>query len=649
MREYEIASNGHVKVEILDPRDNSDIEAEANEVYGIQPTAFQVSGRYEESVVSSYFDILIRYGDQNVTLSYSDLIEFIPSGGGSYDVGLRAPEYDLTRAIKKVVYGFQSIDAVFAGLSGPVKLTAYITPDTLPADYSGLPAIVSKVAKELENQAAGKFTYQEINPDAANAPVSKQTLYDTYGLRPFAASLLSEDTFYMHLVLEIADQEPQVMYPTPDMSEADIRTEIESALRRAAPGFLKTVGVWNPSEGPVMDIYGQQANPISTWTMMRAHLAQDYKVEQVDLSTGRVPGNIDVLLVVAPKGFTDKERFAIDQFLMRGGPVIVALSNYMLSQTQLGAGILMEPLQDGLADMLAHYGVSLGKGFVMDPQNEPFPMQVPRKVGNTTIAELRLIDYPFFVDVRGDGMSNKNSIVAGLAAVTLQWASPLEIDPTKNQGRQVTELLKSTKASWIRESSTVDPDLEKYPQYGFPVEGEQGSRTLAVSIRGSFESYFKDKPSPFQQTSSAEATATPDPNALQAPATPAPLIGTAQSSPSTARLVVIGSAEFVDDTVLQISQSASMERYLNNLQFLHNAVDWAVEDEDLLAIRSGGAAARLLPSLTTAQESFWEGLNYAVALIALIVIGVIWSRRRRNEKPMTLVEAKKETVKGGQK
>ena len=41
--------------------------------------------------------------------------------------------------------------------------------------------------------------------------------------------------------------EVQVLYPGSDVSEADLRTEIESALKRAAPGFLKTVGLWTPS------------------------------------------------------------------------------------------------------------------------------------------------------------------------------------------------------------------------------------------------------------------------------------------------------------------------------------------------------------------------------------------------------------------
>ena len=79
-------------------------------------------------MINSYFDILVRYGDQSVTLGFGDLIEVEPSPGGMPDVRLRNLEYDLTRSIKKAVYGFQSLDAVLARLDEPVRLTAFVTP-----------------------------------------------------------------------------------------------------------------------------------------------------------------------------------------------------------------------------------------------------------------------------------------------------------------------------------------------------------------------------------------------------------------------------------------------------------------------------------------------------------------------------------------
>lgn len=75
LEEYKVAAGGNLEVSFVDPKYDEAMEAEANQLYGIKPIPFQVAGRYEASVVNSYFHLLIKYGDQFVTLSYSDLIE----------------------------------------------------------------------------------------------------------------------------------------------------------------------------------------------------------------------------------------------------------------------------------------------------------------------------------------------------------------------------------------------------------------------------------------------------------------------------------------------------------------------------------------------------------------------------------------------
>ena len=77
-----------------------------------------------------------------------------------------------------------------------------------------------------------------------------------------------------------------------------------------------------------------------------------------------------------PKEMSDQERFAVDQFLMRGGSLLVATGNYRLSPFQFGGGLTIEEVKDGLREMLADYGVEIGQELVMDPQNEPFPAAV---------------------------------------------------------------------------------------------------------------------------------------------------------------------------------------------------------------------------------------------------------------------------------
>ena len=87
-----------------------------------------------------------------------------------------------------------------------------------------------------------------------------------------------------------------------------------------------------------------------------------------------------------------------------------------------------------------------------------------------------------------------------------------------------------------------------------------------------------------------------------------------------------------------MSQSISSDRYLFNLQFLENAVDWAVEDDDLLALRSRGTYSRLLKPLDDKEQNIWEAANYGIALIALLLVGLLWNAKNRGERPFELSE-----------
>jgi len=75
LEEYAVAGKGRVEVEFVDPHQDRATEEEAASKYGIRPVPFQMASKYQASVVSSYFDILVAYGDQYEVLNYQDLIE----------------------------------------------------------------------------------------------------------------------------------------------------------------------------------------------------------------------------------------------------------------------------------------------------------------------------------------------------------------------------------------------------------------------------------------------------------------------------------------------------------------------------------------------------------------------------------------------
>ena len=64
-----------------------------------------------------------------------------------------------------------------------------------------------------------------------------------------------------------------------------------------------------------------------------------------------------LLVLAAPENLDEKALFAVDQFLMRGGTVVLVSSPF---QSQLTRGNLtMMPRNSGLQDWLQHHGVSL--------------------------------------------------------------------------------------------------------------------------------------------------------------------------------------------------------------------------------------------------------------------------------------------------
>ena len=549
---------------------------------------------------------------------------------GTVDVHFPNLEYDLTSAIKKAVYGFQSVDTLLASLSSPVKLTLYATTSSLPVSLADVPETIRTVAEDMAAKSGGKFTFEVVDPDVAGATVTRQQILDTYKLCPIAASLFSDQSYYLDMIMETTDAatgEPSEGSAGDEVTEASVRTAIESALKHLRPAS-QVIGLWTPPQTP-RRICSARPRPRCALAAGPPATQPDYKVQTVT-STGQVPPEVNVLVIISPQGLDDRARFAIDQYLMRGGSVVVAAGNYSLSYDQFTGGLALAPVENGLADMLAHYGITVEQSLVMDPQNEPFPVEVDRSVGGTVVRELQAIDYPFFVDIRTDGMDKTHPIVSQLNAVTLNWASPVKLDETKNAGRETSVLLKSTANAWLRTDTNIQPDLQQYPDIGFAVEGERASQPLAVAVRGSFESYFKDKPSPLAQPAETAATAEGTPTPTPAPQTS----GVVESSPDTARLVVIGSSDFLTDVVFQISASMAPNRYLNSLSFLQNAVDWSVEDLDLLGIRARGQVTRVLDPLQPGQERLWEVANYGLALAALVGLGVMWNVRRRNERPI---------------
>lgn len=621
MKEYEIESNGKVRVEFVDPVTNPELEEEANQKYAIQPVPFQVADRYQAAVVNSYFNVLVQYGDEYQVLGFRDLIEVKSGGDTDLDVQLRNPEHDLTRAIKKVLQSYQAGGNLFDTVKGDLVFNAYISADAkLPQPLKDFKAAMQAELKKQTEKSGDRLKVVVQEPEAEGGKIADQIAKE-FGFQPMATSLLSNERFYFYLTLTQGEQVVQI--PLDDMSVASFERNFNSAVKRFASGFTKTLALVAPEPDYAGGYHGQGAS--AQFTQLEQFLGSELNIVRDDLKDGSVTGEADVLFVAAPKNLDEKQIFAIDQFVMQGGTLVLATSPYSASLSQ--RNLSLQKQSSGLNSWLEHMGIKLEEKLVMDKQSAPFPVPVQRNLGGFSVQEMRMLDYPYFVDVRGVGLNIDNPITSGLPQATMAWASPLVLDTEKQKARKVTELLRSSQQSWLSSSTYIMPEVTNSGVAAYIPEGEQKSHLLGAVVQGRFESWFAGKTSPLATNNSAPSAQNND--AQPADTSAQAINRVIQHSPDSARIIVFGSNDFLADSVLSMASMASGGQYLGSIQLLANAVDYAVEDEGLMTIRARGNFNRTLPAMEEATQAFWEYLNYGLALLALLVVGFIQHRFKR--------------------
>jgi ABC-2 type transport system permease protein len=205
--------------------------------------------------------------------------------------------------------------------------------------------------------------------------------------------------------------------------------------------------------------------------------------------------------------------------------------------------------------------------------------------------------------------------------LTLTWPSPVEASVPESGERTLTTLLSSSPGSWLSEDLDVMPRITEAGLSGFQPQGEQSSRPLAVMLEGRFESAFAGQTSPLLavpdsegEIEEADAAEDSDDDGLGV------VSGVIDFSPESARLIVIGSNNFLADQMLQFIGSAEGIIYSNTTQLMANIVDWALEDSGLLSIRARGHFNRTLPPLDESAQMVVESINYLLALLGVLAV-----------------------------
>lgn len=366
-------------------------------------------------------------------------------------------------------------------------------------------------------------------------------------------------------------------------------------------GSVKTIGILEGGPGAKLSLTLPGPQPKTTtgfdenFPTLKEEAEKLYKLERLDPLNGPIAETVDLVLVAAPARLSEYEKFRIDQFLMQGKSVIFLAPGVDMS---LGMGINGTASHNNYEDLLSHYGLGVKKNVVLEDRNFQYV-----RFGNSFFPS----PYPYWIVAQGEGLSASSPITSKLGAVSLPWASSIEVDTARKDSSKVEVLLRSTKGSWEESNNffLLPRDLKEFLPVG------QHSMPLAVLKSGKLHSFYENRPLPTGDSSQKIDTA-----------------GLLKVAKKEARLLVVGNALFATDFFVGYTNTVA------NLHLVLNSFDQLALDPDLITIRSREIASAPILEAKKAKKPYILLLNLLVAPLLLLAAGIFMGMRRNKKESM---------------
>ncbi len=341
------------------------------------------------------------------------------------------------------------------------------------------------------------------------------------------------------------------------------------------------------------------------YTVNRTKIAKGFELHALD--------GTDALVISKPDtAFTDKEIFVIDQYIMKGGKVLwlidpleVRADSLRLRGFTLGLNRNLN-----LDEMLFKYGVRLNPLLIQDLQCATIPINTGFKKGEPKIEMFPWVYNPLILP------NSEHPIVKNLDLIRFEFLSSLDT-VSSARGIKKTILLKSSKYS-----KTVPAPARVYlGMVQMQVKESQfkdSYQPVACLLEGSFSSFVEYRlPSVLLQDSSFTYI---------------------DKGKPTKMIVVadgdVAANDFMRSTgeIFDLGYDRYTRQTFANKTFLLNCVNYLLDDEGMLQLRSREVKLRLLDKKKiNTERRKWQVLNVAVPLIVLIVVAwlVGYFRKRK--------------------
>lgn len=303
----------------------------------------------------------------------------------------------------------------------------------------------------------------------------------------------------------------------------------------------------------------------------------------------------DLIIAAKPtEAFTEEEKLVLDQYTMNGGKSLWLIDAVAMEKDSLynASGSNFAVNRDlNLTDFFFKYGVRINPVLVSDLYSAP--IMVATGDGNDT--QFIRLQWPYSPLASGNP---NHSITNNLNLVKFDFAN--QIDTLKNSITK-TILLQTSKLTKT-EGMPREISLELATQEPDPTVFNKGNQILAVLLEGEFTSVYDNRIKPFN------------------------LSGEKNESVAT-KMIVIADGDVIKNdinrnTPMDLGFDRSYNQPVGNKEFLLNAVNYLLDDDGLINIRSKEITVAFLNQEKIAdQKTTWQLINIALPLVFLGLFG----------------------------
>lgn len=473
---------------------------------------------------------------------------------------------------------------ILSALEEPVTLRLYLS-QALAANLPGIKSYairVKELLQEYQRRAGGKIHLSVIDPEPFSEAEDRAVGYGLQGIPVEGGSA----TFYFGLVGTSSTEEEEVIAFFQPEREEFLEYDITKLVYRLSHpeqpviGLLSTLPLQGAGQGRPMP--PQAGAP--PW-MIYNQMDQLFTIRTLAKDLTTIPAEVDILMLVHPKGLSDTALYAIDQFMLRGGRALVFADPYAEGeQTQAGRPPVAAqgaPRHSELGPLLDAWGIKLATDKVVGD------LQGAKRIRYNRDGRMQVSDYPVWIDIPAKQLNKEDIVTAELDTLTLASAGILQ--QRNDSGTEFIPLIRSgAKATRFDTSrmAMIDPQ-------GLLSDFEpQGQFTLAARITGELHTAFPQGPPPAAEDSDQDAAPAPS--------------GHIDRSTRPANLIVVADSDMLRDRFWVQVQNFIGQRIAlptsGNGNFVINALDNLSGSNDLISVRSRGDYTRPFTRVREIQQ-----------------------------------------------